>query len=263
MKRYSWIKKTLGLAAALLLISQLLMAQARIDSIAQLENKVEELNEAIVELEEKKPALNWQDYVGVGALVTILGGLIGFYFKKSIDTSIHSKVAELERRLNSFEADAKQHIQNTKQDVINAINSDKTIFEKLRDAADLERILMKSKKIKIVGESPEDIVSFLTRVGFTRANLITVADEEPDRVDIYFINNESGTVDLKDEIKKVKQLAPETFIFHYTSKHGVFFLVSELDHAQRSRVSYATNYSQMLGNLLNLIKQHHRIMKQG
>lgn len=239
------------------------LAQSYADSLQQILSNVAELEATVKELKSGQPVLNWQDYLGIGIVVAALVSLIGFYFKKSVEASKDAAISKLEAELATFQSRAKDNIQLTESEIIAAINGNRRIFDQLREAVDLEAALMKTKRIRVVGELPDSVLQILTQVQFPRKNLITDSDEDANGpFDLYFINNENGTQNLDEFVEQVKALPNQVHVFYYSTKHGTFFPTGKLPYADRHRVNFATNPAQMYGNLINSLKYQHRSSKQ-
>lgn len=238
-----------------------LSAQTTQDSLQQLMQLLAQQQEAINRLEANRPFLHWQDYTGVGVLISSIVLLIGFYFKNSIEAAKNTAISNLQVRIDEFERSAKGNIQLTEEKIIAAINGNEALLNKIREAADLEELLIKTKRIKLIGEIPDTILSILTNVGFMRKNLITEADDENSDYDVHFINNENGTVNLEEAVQAVKGLPDYVHVFYYSSKHGLFFPTGQLPYEARHRVNFATNPAQIYGNLVNTLKYQHRLSK--
>ena len=236
-------------------------AQAANDSLQQLMSIIAEQQAAIDKLESSRPYLKWQDYLGVGVLVLAIVSLIGYYFKLTIEAAKNASLSRLQARIDEFERSAQSNISSTEEKIITAINGNEALFNKLRNAVDLEELLIKSKTIKIVGETPDNILTLLTQIRFPRKNLFTIADKQPEHFDIYFINNEGGSLNLDEMVELVKELPDQVHVFYYCSKHGVFFPTGKLPYEMRDRVNFATNSAQIYGNFMNSLKYQHRLSK--
>jgi len=254
MKKYVFI---LGL----MIVASLLKAQSHQDSLLHLMQQFAQQQEAINALEVEKPFLHWQDYIGIGFIISAIVGLIGYYFKTTIEAAKNTAISNLQVRIDEFERSAKGNIQLTEEKIIAAINGNEVLFNKIRDLADLEEMLIKTKKIKIIGETPDNLISLLTQVGFLRKNLFTNADEEVKDFDVYFINNETGTLNLIDESSRVTELSKKVHVFYFSSKRGELFPTEKLPYEERHRVNFATNPAQIYGNLINTLKYQHRLSK--
>lgn len=238
--------------------SSSVMAQSLADSLQQLMTLVAEQQAALEELKGNQPFLHWQDYLGLGALAGAAVGLIGYLFKQSIEAAKNAATSKLQSRLDDFERSA---IQLSEEKIFAAINGNEALLNKIRETADLEELLIKTKKIKLVGEIPDTILSILTNVGFLRKNLLTEADDGTSAFDIHFINNENGTVNLEEAVQVVKGLPDNVHVFYYSSKHGLFFPTGQLPYEARHRINFATNPAQIYGNLINTLKYQHRLNK--
>ena len=237
------------------------IAQSHQDSLHHLMQDLAQQQEAINALEEENPFLHWQDYIGIGFIVSAIVGLIGYYFKTTIEAAKNTAISNLQVRIDKFAQSAEGNIQLTEEKIITAINGNEALFNKIRDLADLEEMLIKTKKIRIVGETPDTLITLLTQVGFQRKNLFTTADEEINDFDIYFINNETATLNLSDELPHVVELPKKVHVFYFSSKHGAFFPTDKLPYEDRHRVNFATNPAQIYGNLINTLKYQHRLSK--
>lgn len=237
------------------------LAQSLADSLQHLTTLVAEQQAALEKLKGNQPFLHWQDYLGIGVVVSAVAGLIGFLFKQSIEAAKNAAISKLQGRLDEFERSARGNIQISEEKIITAINGNEALLNKIREAADLEELLIKVKRIKIVGEIPDTVLSTLTKVGFLRKNLIIEADDEQQPFDVLFFNNENGTINLDEAVQTVKALPENVHVFYYSSKHGVFFPTGQLDYEDRHRVNFATNPAQIYGNLINTLKYQHRLLK--
>ncbi len=255
------VMKKLVFVLSLMTFAYLLSAQSHLDSLHHLMQQLAQQQEAINALEEEKPFLHWQDYIGIGFIISAVVGLIGYYFKTSIEAAKNTAISNLQVRIDEFERSAKGNIQLTEEKIITAINGNEALLNKIRDAADLEELLIKTKKINLIGETPDTILSILTNVGFLRKNLFTEADDENSDYDVLFINNENGKVNLEEAVQVVKGLPDNVHVFHYTSKHNIIFPTGQLPYEARHRVNFATNPAQIYGNLINTLKYQHRLSK--
>jgi hypothetical protein len=237
------------------------LAKSLADSLQQLMTLVAEQQAALEELKGNQPFLHWQDYLGIGIVVSAVASLIGFLFKQSIEATKYVGISKLQSRLDDFERSARGNIQLSEEKIITAINGNEALLNKIREGADLEELLIKTKKIRLVGEFPDTIISILTKVGFLRKNLITEADGDISAFDVHFINNENGSVNLEEAVQVVKELPDNIHVFYYSSKHGLFFPTGQLPYEARHRVNFATNPAQIYGNLINTLKYQHRLFK--
>jgi hypothetical protein len=127
-----------------------------------------------------------------------------------------------------------------------------------------EKILIANKLIAVVGEEDLNINRTLRIIGFSSNNLKQYDPEKKDSYDVLFINNSQGVYYDGTEPKKqallnlVKKESEEVGIFYYCET-GINFPMKEV--TDPFKCNFATNPSQLFGNLLNSLKYQDKLKK--
>jgi|GEM_PF-6538157 len=175
---------------------------------------------------------------------------------------------------------AKEKVEEAIQPIVK--QNEKSILDLLKKY-DRESILFNNKIVRVWGENYDTIKTVLDNVGFNTDNLISYGEmKEGKAYHILLINNESGNKLPKkpgekeedyqgklkkynDKLEQIKDLISKqeqtVCIFYYCSE-GVNFPIWEIKDKQlQARINFATNPSQIYGNLLNSLKYQDHIEK--
>lgn len=193
------------------------------------EVKGRELDLKVEEYRQEKIMLDWIA-LGVGGITIV--SLFGFWYKvKSLaDKKINEKLDKL--------------LDEKRQQFVNIIESH-----------DKEDKLKKNNKILIVASENSNtdfLVQFFKRLGFTKTELWKVSEyqqiDEQVKYDILFLFRESANEPLQDEIAKqyIQNSREDSVIFSF----GNFIE----DKERKKRMSSATFWSQLHGNLISALK---------
>lgn len=154
------------------------------------------------------------------------------------------------------------------------IENNQELIRSMIDKADIEQTLLRTKKVKLIGETDISVIKkVLKNVKFDINNLFDIHDEI-DEFSILLINNNQGmffkgvnrndTMDAKIEKSKVlieliNNLDDKVCVLYYCSK-GVYFpsdIPAFKPHLHK--INFATNPAQIYGNLLNTLKYQDKI----
>jgi len=201
--------------------------------------EIENLKSQLTALEKANElgVLKWQDYVGIGCLVALLSGLIGYYFKKSVDVAIVG------------------FNKNVEEKIVKTINDKKEVIDLIIEKTDLERQLLENKKIYLWGEEDQQLVKrVLKKVGFNFSNLLIKEEEvEEKSFDLLFINNQKGSLDMNEMLAKIEALNEKQVAFYFCTQR-IILKTDKLKEGKEDIVNFSTNAAQIYGNLLNSLK---------
>jgi hypothetical protein len=237
---------------------------------------LEELQTEVLDL---KSQIDQWKYIAIGLMIGfgVLGALISYFFKKATESKVNESQSQIEKRLATFELAAEDRIRQTEQSAIETINEKKHTIEKLMLGTSTEQSLLYQKKIYLWGESnPINILKILRIVGFNMQNLLQTEEESQDGYQILFINNETGMYspakvpaidsqrperDFTQILDMIKSQGPNVCVFYYNSNQASL-PIHKLDFDLKHRVNFATNPSQIYGNLMNMLKYQDRLEKE-
>lgn len=182
------------------------------------------------------------------AFLTIIWGLIVFWTKKLTDRTI--KNAE-----EDFRKKTEEKLAAIEKEIVKAINDKREIIDRAMEASDKEGRLLASKRVYLWGESDYEIIKkVLKNARFNVSeHFFTTEEEAKEGYDILIVNNQKGTLDMKEVLKKVNALPDKTCALYYNTTR-VNFPSDDLIEAKQDKVNFANGAAQIYGNLLNLMK---------
>lgn len=176
-------------------------------------------------------------------------GIIGFVilaiFAGLIKWSIDRGMKNIE---TSFKAKVEEQL-------LAVLNEKKATVNKTFEVVDYNRSLLNNKCLGLWGEADASIVrSVLKRMDYNMENLIdlNLTGFEEQKFDVLLINNISGKVNSDKMLEIVKGLPQKTLVFYFNNTRA-FFPIGKLKLEDQDKVNFATNPSQIYGNLMNTL----------
>jgi len=238
LREYTFIRFVISIIF-LGLFQNVLLAQ-NTDSL-----QIIELQKQVAELKQSSGKIDMSSYLTLAGIVATLTGLIGYLFKKSIESKISSTSSKLEKEFDDR--------------IVKTINEKKSTIDKTFEQVDLEQKIISTKIIYLYGEDTPVVKRVLKNIGFDMNNNIVTSEKEAQKgYNLLFINNENGTLDMDAVLDMVNKLPNEVFTFYYNTNR-IFFPTIKLDKGKEDKVNFVTNASQIYGNLLNTLRYQDKL----
>lgn len=235
------MKKLIFLMLFMFFVSYFLVANNDSLTIVNLQEQVEQL-------QEKQKGINWRTVLPLSAFIVLIGGLLYGLSRANV------KAIE-DRMLKQFET-------RLEEQIIKTINDKKMLVDLTIGNTDTEQRLMQTKRIFRIGEADDSLIKrVLKNVSFNLQNYYTNEEEAKDGYDILLINNANGSQDLNELVGKVNLLPDQIAAFYYNTNQK-FFPSKDLEQGKEDKVNFATNASQIYGNLLNTLKYQDKMEKR-
>jgi len=227
------MKKLILISSFIFICGTVLHAQ---DPVKVLENRVSQL-------ESDKNSLLW-----LLGILTLIWGVIVFWAKKLTDRTIKNTEEDFRKK-------TEEKLAGIEMEMVKAINDKRNTIDRAMEHSDKEGVLLATKRVYVWGEEDFAIIKkVLKNAKFNVSEHFFVTDEEAkEGYDILIVNNQNGSLDLDQVVKKVNGLPDKTCAMYYNVTR-LNFPTDKLSEEKQDKVNFANGAAQIYGNLLNLMK---------